>query len=572
MTKQGSVSDRGTRGRLTRRRVVQGGAALVGLGLAACSTTTQAPTPAPAVAPPATPTGAGAAAASPAAAQPKYGGVFRSALTTAAAHFDFHQYSPQTYLNPVLAYSTLLTYKYGPDVPAPSYLAVPDLAETWEQPDELTYLFHLRKGVKFHNVAPVNGREVTSADVQYSLQRVLDLKLLASLLGGVQRMETPDPYTFKITLSEPNADFLVNMAANSLVIAAKEAVAVNGDLKNGPHIGTGPWMVQSADPSHYASVMVRNPDYFLKGLPYVDRLEFQQIPDPKTLVSAFQAKQLDFIGSGLSPVDTEPLYKADPNNLTRLRYYFYSAMDQLVFKSDAPPFNDPRVRKAVVQAIDRQALIDVANGGFAILTSGVWVPDLSWQLSPDVLKPLYKRDLQGAKQLLAQAGQPNLDFELIVPTYKAQVYVTMGEQIQAQLKEAGISARLRVLDSAAFIGAVTTQGQFTVYLGNAGARFSTNADLLNNYYSKGANAKIQSHYNNPQLDALIDQQKVLTRDPQKRRSLLEQIQRTVIDDNIIVSISAAQSGDLLWSYVKGFYLNGVNADSIATYKTMWIDK
>src|SRR5438477_485064 len=84
-----------------------------------------------------------------------------------------------------------------------------------------------RRGGKFHNLPPVGGREVTSADVLYSYQRVQGLKSLASLLAGVQRMETPDPYTFKVTVAEPDADLLANLAASNLAVVAKEAVEVN---------------------------------------------------------------------------------------------------------------------------------------------------------------------------------------------------------------------------------------------------------------------------------------------------------------------------------------------------------
>src|SRR5262249_4908349 len=160
-------------------------------------------------------------------------------------------------------------------------------------PDDLTYIFKLRRGVKFQNLKPVNGREATSADVQYSYQRVIDLKTVSSLLAGVQKMETPDPYNFKITLSEPNAHFLTNISTVVMYVVAKEAVEVNGDLKNGPHVGTGPWIVESVTPGTRECYLVRNPDYFLKGLPYVDRLEFLRIPDPATVISAFRAKQLD---------------------------------------------------------------------------------------------------------------------------------------------------------------------------------------------------------------------------------------------------------------------------------------
>src|SRR5439155_23278478 len=157
--------------------------------------------------------------------------------------------------------------------------------------------------------------------------------------------------------------------------------------------------------------------------------------------------------------------------------------------------------------------------------------------------------------------QPNLEFELMIPTYRSQVYVTMGEQLQAQLKEAGITTRLKVVDSPTYTAAVAQRGEFTAYLGSNGGRLNANQDLLNRYHSQGPAAKIQTRYNNPRLDALIEQQRVLTKDADKRRGLLEQIQRMVIEDNILVSVSSPSQQVLHWNYVRDFYPHGVITDS-----------
>jgi peptide/nickel transport system substrate-binding protein len=574
--REGRISTRSGMSSLRRRRVLQGGLALTTLGLSGCAGAGPSPIPTAASAPPSATGAAGAGAAAtpaPTAAKAKYGGIVRSTAVAAGPHDDFQQ-SPasQSALSPVLAYSRLMTYKSGKDVQPGTYLPIGDLAESWEQPDDLTYIFKLRRGVKFHNLKPVNGRELTAQDILYSYRRGIDLNFLASLLGSIQNMVAPDPYTFKVTLSQPDADFLANLANVGLSIVAQEAIEVNGDLKNGPHIGSGPWVVESVDLSTRNFVLVRNPEYFLKGLPYLDRLEFSRVVEPNTIVSAFRAKQFDLIGNGLSPAQTDPIYKANPNEITVVQYTFYGPSDELGFRTDIPPFNDARIRRAVVLAMDREDLIGGANAGFAILTSGVITPDVSWQLAPEVLKPLYKRDVAGAKRLLAEAGQPSFEFELSVPTYKAQVYVTMGEQLQAQLREAGVNVRLKVLDSATYTSVVSTRGEFSAYLGNANVRLTANQDLLNRYHSKGPIAKIQTRYNNPKLDDLIDQQKVLSRDPAKRRAVLEQVQRTVIEDNILVSVSAPYQQVLRWNYFKDFFLNGNIVDSVGCWTEAWLDK
>jgi peptide/nickel transport system substrate-binding protein len=560
--------------RLGRRSVLGAGLAAAGVGLAGCAGGATPAPPTAATSAPAAPAAAGpAATATPQDVQPKYGGVLRNAGSSSRAHDDPHgQASPQMSMTPVMAYSGLLKFRSGRDIQPGTYLPTGDLAESWEQPDDTTYVFKLRRGVKFHNVPPVNGREVTSADVLYSYRRVLGLKSLASLLAGVQRMEAPDPFTFKVTLAEPDADLLANLAASNLAVVAREAVEVSGDLRNGPYIGTGPWIVESVTPdSNRNTMLVRNPDYFLKGLPYVDRLEFIRLADASTIVAAFRAKQTDFL-LGVGPEIGRQTYDANPTEMTLMQAPQYSASIELGFKSNQPPFNDPRVRNAVVSAMDREAIIAAAQAGFGILATGVITPNSSWQLTPEVLKPLYRRDTARARQLLAEAGLPSLEFTLTVPNYASGLYVTISEQVQAQLKEAGINVTLKVVDSAAYAELVQQRGEFSAYLGNNGGRLSANQDLLNRYHSKGVASKIQSGYSNPRLDTLIDQQRVLARDPEKRKGLLEQLQRIVVEDHILVNVSVSLQQAVRWSYVKDFYVNGIFNDSVGAWVETWIDK
>src|SRR5439155_4473853 len=107
-----------------------------------------------------------------------------------------------------VCYSTLMTYRSGADIQAPSYIPTGDLAESWEQPDDLTYIFKLRRGVKFHNIAPVNGRELVADDLLYSYQRILAKKSFAGFLAGIAKTEAVDKATLKLTLQRPNPDIL----------------------------------------------------------------------------------------------------------------------------------------------------------------------------------------------------------------------------------------------------------------------------------------------------------------------------------------------------------------------------
>jgi peptide/nickel transport system substrate-binding protein len=115
-------------------------------------------------------------------------------------------------LSGAMCYSQLLMFKWGTDTPPPSYIPIGDLAESWTQPDDTTYVFKLRPGVKFHNLPPVNGRELVADDIAFSYQRIRDLKVSASLLTGLTKIETPDRSTLKLTLDKPNPDFLIGLS------------------------------------------------------------------------------------------------------------------------------------------------------------------------------------------------------------------------------------------------------------------------------------------------------------------------------------------------------------------------
>src|SRR5262249_33736521 len=155
----------------------------------------------------------------------------------------------------------------------------------------------------------VNGRELVADDVIYSYERTRELKVNAALLAGITKMEAPDKYTLKLTLDKPNADLLTSLADYTQKIVAKEAVAVNGNLDNGPTIGTGPWIFESFVPMQVFKAK-RNPDYFLKGLPYADALEANRFADVSVIVNGFRSGNLNCVGNGLTADVGNDLIKA----------------------------------------------------------------------------------------------------------------------------------------------------------------------------------------------------------------------------------------------------------------------
>jgi peptide/nickel transport system substrate-binding protein len=214
-------------------------------------------------------------------------------------HFDLHAAGGLSYklhTAMTLTHSRLVRHKTGPGVTPGTFQFEPDLAESWTQPNETTYVFKLRRGVKWHPKPPANGRELTADDVVYTINRFLTTKghANAHMLKAVDKVEAVDKHTVKFTLKEPSAWFLDTLASPMVVaIVCKEASEKFGDLKKPESfIGTGPWMLDSYRPNQ-GFTLVRNPAYFLPGLPYIDRIEVSVDEDNASRISSFLAGKYD---------------------------------------------------------------------------------------------------------------------------------------------------------------------------------------------------------------------------------------------------------------------------------------
>jgi peptide/nickel transport system substrate-binding protein len=566
-----------TRRRLTRRAALRGlGAGVVGAGAIACETTPAAP------AVPATAASGGAspptvAAVSPAAAtptafveQPKRGGALKTATTAVPRNLEPHAaggIDTNGSAGPLICYSQLLNFRWGPDITPPVRTVGPDLAESWTQPDELTYLFKLRSGMKWHNVAPVNGRELTAEDVAYSFQRIRDLRSYAGQLAGVTRMEAVDRSTFKITMEKPNADLLANLCNRTQVMVAREAVeAQGGTLENAPVIGTGPWLFDTYTARERFTAK-RNPDYFLRGLPYFDTFESYILADVATLISAFRGSTINVIGAGGIPQTGAEIARAVPQAQIR----WVSADEnqaELGLKLSVEPFSDLRVRQAISKALDRKAIIETVHLGRGSLNGGFAVPDPSWSLPEAELSRLQARDLEGARRLLREAGKEGLSFEILVPPYQQNMFSPVSELVQAQLREAGINATLKPLDSVAFQQA-QSQGNYQAYVGLISSP-TPNAWLTRRYTTGGTDN--HAGYSNPNLDRLIEQQFVMSRDPEGRKRIIQEIQRTIINDAVYQTLHIYQQPIVSYPEIKNLVPPVTLGAHTLTWSTAWLDK
>jgi peptide/nickel transport system substrate-binding protein len=212
-------------------------------------------------------------------------------------HFDPHL-TINNYTNYILSFvcSRLVRHKVGADVQPGTFSVEPDLVERWETPDDTTYIFHLRQGVKWHNKPPLNGRKLVAEGVKFTYDRFLTEPGNANrfLLEPVDRVEAVDRYTVKFLLKEPFV-WLVEILAYpwSTWIVAPELVQQYGDLKKPETaISTGAFILERYEPN-VKIVFKRTLKYFRQGQPYVDGVEWLIVPDESTALAMYRTGQID---------------------------------------------------------------------------------------------------------------------------------------------------------------------------------------------------------------------------------------------------------------------------------------
>jgi peptide/nickel transport system substrate-binding protein len=254
-------------------------------------------------------------------------------------------------------------YVFSDEASGPSDLSLKgDLAESWQSDSaSRVWTFKLRQGVKWQNVAPLNGRELTAADVKYCFEAYAKEGVQTATFQEIEGMETPDKHTLRVHLKGPNTLFPQNLAEPIAIIFAREVLEEDGDLKK-RLIGTGPYTLKE----HTRKVRVvlqRNPDYYDKGRPYIDEYIILSTPDAATRLAAFRTGQSDIIWLA-SPSEVETVRKDQPNAQVQSHHNTLAPFG-LALAQDRPPFNDVRVRRAISMAIDRQSRSTRSTKGMA---------------------------------------------------------------------------------------------------------------------------------------------------------------------------------------------------------------
>jgi ABC-type transport system substrate-binding protein len=591
--------------RRSRRSVLAGSLGVAGLavagGLTACTTATTTPTVGPA-GPVASPTrsAGGATGATTGgkqiqfarflqnppdfSAKPKYGGVL-----TVATQYNPQNLNPQTvssiFVGTTISvvYERLLRGKWGwelnPYFPW-KFEPVGELAESWTaSPDGTEYTIKIRQGVKFQNVPPVNGREFTAEDAKWSIENSkTDWWAVPHVKAAGATVTAPDKYTLKIGLKE-KVSWMIPMLADSRgYMVPKEIADMPGGF-NENAIGTGAFILKERIPNTRIT-FAKNPEYWDKGKPYLDGLEYQIIPDLAAQRAQARTGQAQMVG-GDAPqrAELEGFLRSSPD-FTVLETDTQSgqAIWHISMRMDKAPFNDVRVRRAISLAINRKGIIDAVHGGKAqVLLPFVWTSGYDSPPDERLLGPWYRYDPEQAKRLLAEAGvREGTRWEFLIGRYSAYVEPT-AQLIQQDFKRVGIELELKIPDLANFALQYRPPGQKPAYEHLAyGVVFTNPVDptlsLMTNLRS---DASINTdQINDPKLDEMLTKL-AAEPDTEKQKPMFRQIWEYMSDQAYWPALPDGQPVEYWHKSVYGYltnYRNLSNTWGAGQFNQIWLNK
>lgn len=439
------------------------------------------------------------------------------------------------------AYDTLLTRDDSGEI-------LPNLAESWEQPDDVTYVFQLRDDVTF-----ADGTPLTPDDVVYTFETYLEAPTAKkSYISALESAEATGDLEVTLRLSSPDSTFLPALSGPlTFLIVGREGYGnASEDERQTTSFGTGPFQITEWNDG-VSITLEKNENYWKDDLPYIDEITFEVIPDETTLLAALQqgSIQAAYLGDGnlVSQAEQGGFVAGDPA---------YTGLLAIYINPESGPLSDLRVRRAVSLALDRQALVDTAMFGYGAVSTSVAVGDPGAPV-PDEDTPYYTRDVEAAKELLAEAGQPSPEIEISYFSDAATSHHPIYELMQQQLAEAGITLTLNAAPLAE-IAPVWTAGEHFTDLVSVPA--STKTDPVFHHTSFLADGEVLNYWEgNPDADLareLLDELRLET-DPDARAALTEELTDEVADKMLILAPMALPVNFEVWD---GETLQGYQSD------------
>jgi len=434
----------------------------------------------------------------------------------------------------------------------------PDLATGFEQPNDTTYVFHLRSGVKFHN-----GQAFDAEDVKYTFERILNPATAspsATLFSSIKAVTVVDAMTVRFELKAPNAPFLSYMATNPNGVIVPRGV---GELNTKP-VGTGPFAFDSYEPNQQCTLKA-NANYYENGQPYLAEVVFRFFKDQSSITSALRSKAIDmtwFKDPKVSAqvIRTSPDLVSVPGKTTRTFPVWMNMK--------AKPLDDVRVRRALSLATDRAACLQTVLGGSGKVAAMIPESQIGGYDGVGEL-PYYKTDAAAAKQLLAEAGYPDgIDLGDYIVVAANPLDVSCAQILQQQWAEAGIKVALKPMETAPLIAMWIKTGFPTLL--SVALSWNPDPDAIVSFMTSGSATGKSMGIADTELDTMITQARTLL-DPVKRAAAYVQIQRRIIGQAYVLNIyQYPLRWEAWWNYVKGYVALPSNIRSFV--RTTWLDK
>ena len=396
----------------------------------------------------------------------------------------------------------------------------PELAESWEQPDAVTYVFRLRKGVKFHD-----GSDLTAEAVKWNFDRILNPatgSIRRSELASIKSVDVVDPLRVRLTLKEPDATLLAALSDRAGMIVSPAAVEKHGKDFARYAVGTGPFQFVEWVKDDHLTVR-RFPGYWKAGLPYLDEVVYKGIPDNTVKLTALRTGTLDLIDD-LPPKDIAAT-RANP----KLRVVETPGLGyrRIELNHTRPPFNNKALRQAVAWAINRDAIHRAVFFGAGAPAQGPISPS-SWAYEA---VPGFGStpDLGKVKEKLAEGGQPN-GFRFTLMVVNNSVAQKQAEIIQDNLKRAGITMEIALLEVGAF-DEKRKALQFDAAEGRWSGRVDPDGNMFLHMVTGAGNN--WGKYSNPRMDELLRAARATPSQTERKRLYGEAV-RLIVDDVPII--------------------------------------
>lgn len=417
----------------------------------------------------------------------------------------------------------------------------PALAEKWTPTaDGKVWTFSLRRGVKFHK----GYGEMTARDVKFSLERLLDPAVkspYATLMKSQERVEAVDDHTVRIVLRDPDPAFLDKLANSYTSVVSERAVRERGEKFAHDPVGTGRYQFERWAPQQETAYAAFD-DYW-GGRPKLGRVAYISIPDATTMYNAFEAGNIDLI------------QVTDPDKLRKYRQSANTTISEVPglitrfagMSRKYKPFDDKRIRLAVLHAINREEIVKGVFGGISTPAKCILAPGVEDALTACTQ---YAYDPARAKRLLAEAGfAGGVHTTFFVPNIDR--FSKPAIVIQEQLRAVGIYPEIQVMEAQSFLAKLRSADGMPLYILSRGQDATPDRVLYNWFHTKGIPADNWANVSIPEVDRWLDDA-VTTLDAAKRRDLFFKVQRRIVDEAYYVYLDHENMIFAMAARIKGF--------------------